>query len=193
MLLLLPSLLSAPRFNSTLAKFNRKSRLYQLPQKGVNAVKNFSGRKPFISWLRSGNNNNASNAQYLAASGNTNNTAVSSVAAVRPALHSTLANSIGKVGTRQKQTVKNQHIFNCLIKAPPLKLFRAETFISWLRSGNNNNANNANTLSASGNNNWTLVSSVAAVRPALHSTCQLNRKSRRQPLQTFIFNSFKEA
>ena len=40
---------------------------------------------------------------------------------------------------------------------------------SWLRSGNNNNASNANFLTASGNNNNANVSSVAAVRPALHS------------------------
>lgn len=39
---------------------------------------------------------------------------------------------------------------------------------SWLRSGHDGHASNARALAASGNNNGTTVSSVAAVRPALH-------------------------
>ncbi len=42
-----------------------------------------------LSWLRSGNNNNASNANYLDAAGSYYNSVVDSAAyAVRPALHS---------------------------------------------------------------------------------------------------------
>ncbi len=56
------------------------------------------------------------------------------------------------------------------MQAPSRPLYKGGSFISsWLRSGNNNNASNANFLTASGNNNNTTVSSVAAVRPALHS------------------------
>jgi hypothetical protein len=56
------------------------------------------------------------------------------------------------------------------LQAPSRPLYKGGSFISsWLRSGNNNNASNANFLTASGNNNNTTVSSVAAVRPALHS------------------------
>ena len=54
------------------------------------------------SWLRSGNNNNASNANYLTASGNNNNATVSSVAAVRPALHSLAYKRQGKFSGIQK-------------------------------------------------------------------------------------------
>ncbi len=54
------------------------------------------------SWLRSGNNNNASNANYLTASGNNNNATCSSVAAVRPALHSLAYKRQGKFSGIQK-------------------------------------------------------------------------------------------
>ncbi len=69
--------------------------------------------------------------------------------------------------------LQHQAIFSkkpSMPKSQPVT-FRAEALIirHWLRSGNNNNANNANALAASGNNNGSTVSSVAAVRPALHS------------------------
>lgn len=41
-------------------------------------------------------------------------------------------------------------------------------YSSWLRSGYNDYASHAYYLTASGSNNYTTVSSVAAVRPALH-------------------------
>jgi hypothetical protein len=41
----------------------------------------------YIAWLRSGNNENAYNAQYLSASGAYNNAFPARTLAVRPALH----------------------------------------------------------------------------------------------------------
>ncbi len=48
------------------------------------------------------------------------------------------------------------------------KEFDIAGYSSWLRSGLYNYAYGAYALSASGSNTWTTVSSVAAVRPALH-------------------------
>jgi K+-transporting ATPase c subunit len=41
---------------------------------------------------------------------------------------------------------------------------------AWLRSGNNNNANNAYNLNSSGGNNNNNTNRYFAVRPALHSS-----------------------
>ncbi len=102
--------------------------------------------------MRSGNESNANKAYIFSSVGSLDGDSTDRRHAVRPALHSTAVN---------------------FLKKP--RIFRAfETIVrsydAWLRSGNNNNARNANLLNSNGGNNNNNTNNRYAVRPALHSS-----------------------
>jgi K+-transporting ATPase c subunit len=103
-------------------------------------------------WLRSGNENNANNANLLNSSGGNNNGNTNSRFAVRPAL----------------QLYRGK--FFLIKPRKPALLGLSFTSDAWLRSGNENNANNAYNLNSNGGNNNNNTNNRYAVRPALHSS-----------------------